>query len=165
MRLAYGKAVLLLGFGVAAATFTSTFDSMGAVQRGFQRPAGEVIRNRACLGCHDLTPIRTQALDLDGWTAVIDMMIDNGAEVESEEIPVLAGYLTENHGPLPEGEGKAILLQNCTICHNLDRVKEHAGVDRGHWQDTLFAMLNEGAYLTDEDFDTLLSYLARNFGE
>ena len=37
------------------------------------------------------------------------------------------------------------------------------GGTREQWEETLSAMLNEGAPLSDQDFPVLLNYLARNF--
>ena len=39
------------------------------------------IMNRSCTSCHNLRPIETQAMDSEGWIAIINAMIDNGAEV------------------------------------------------------------------------------------
>ena len=89
-------------------------------------------------------------------------MIQKGAEVNNTDRPVLIDYLVKNHGPLPSGPGRAILLNTCTICHDLGRVRAHT-VSREEWQETLSAMLNEGAMLSDQDFPVLLDYLARNF--
>ena len=47
-------------------------------------------------------------------------------------------------------------------CHDLLRVRRNLAT-REEWEDTLLAMLNEGAMLSDQDFPVLLSYLARNF--
>jgi hypothetical protein len=143
---------------------TSTGDSRASTQRGFEREPGEVALNRSCLDCHDLTPIRTQAYDSEGWSGIVDQMVGHGATVEEADRPALTEYLARTYGPLPEGEGKNVLLNNCTICHNRDRIFAHAGVDREHWETTLLSMLNEGALLTDEEFGTLLNYLDRNFG-
>src|SRR5262245_36846816 len=157
MRRGFGKAVLW----VALITVTAAA-AASAGQNGQQVNRGEQILNRSCMSCHDLRPIETQALDRDGWTKVVTSMIEKGADVKSEDIPVFVQYLVRYHGPLPEGRGKAILLNTCTVCHNLERVKERL-VSREEWEDTLGSMLNEGAQLTDEDFPVLLSYLARNF--
>jgi hypothetical protein len=46
----------------------------------------------------------------------------------------------------------------------LRRVKLHF-VNAEGWEETLVAMLNEGAQLSDRDFPVLLAYLAANFGE
>jgi mono/diheme cytochrome c family protein len=164
MRAIYGKAALMLGIGVAAATMTSTFDSKAAAQRVFERDPGEVVMNRSCLGCHDIVNIRTEALDEEGWTARIGEMLEAGAEVSDEDKPLLADYLARTYGPVPDGDGKAILLNNCTICHNRDRIWGHAGTDREHWEGTLLAMLNEGAFLTSREFEILLEYLSTNLG-
>jgi len=75
---------------------------------------------------------------------------------------VLVDYLSRTYGPLPEGAGKKILLNTCTVCHDLTRVKRTA-LDPEGWQDLLGAMLNEGAMLSEQDFPVLLAYLARNF--
>jgi cytochrome c5 len=123
----------------------------------------ERIVNRSCVtSCHDLRPIQVQALDEQGWTKVVETMIEKGAEVGKEDVPLLVGYLIRHHGPVPDGAGKDILLNTCTLCHDLTRVKEHGGTAK-EWQETLIAMINEGAPLSDADFPVLLRYLARNF--
>jgi len=125
-------------------------------------PPGEKILNTACTSCHELRPIETQALDTEGWTKVIASMVEKGAAVKKEDEPILVKYLVNNFGPLPDGPGKAILLNVCTQCHRLDRVKLRGGT-RQDWDDLLSHMLNEGAPLSDEDYPVLLNYLARNF--
>jgi hypothetical protein len=90
-------------------------------------------------------------------------MIDQGAEVKDDEVPALVAYLVSHHGPLPEGDGKAVMLDVCTRCHDLQRVRRERRTPEG-WLEILDAMLNEGAPLTDKDLPVLLRYLARNFG-
>lgn len=123
---------------------------------------GEQLMNAACLTCHDLRPVQTSALDAEGWSGVVEAMIEKGAEVRKADMPVLVEYLARNYGPLPAGAGKKILLTTCTVCHDLQRVKRTAQTPEG-WEDILGAMLNEGAMLSEEDFPVLLTYLARNF--
>ena len=123
---------------------------------------GEKIVTTVCTTCHELRTIETTALDKEGWTKVVDAMVEKGASVKKDDIPVVVKYLTSVYGPLPEGPGKAILLNICTQCHTLDRVKVRGG-DRDSWDDLLNHMLNEGAPLSDEDYPVLLNYLARNF--
>ncbi len=112
--------------------------------------------------CHDLRPIQTQALDSEGWTKIVAAMVDKGAEVKPDEVPLLVDFLVRRHGPLPDGPGKRILLNTCTVCHELDRVRRH-GATRELWEETLSAMLNEGAMLSEQEFPVLLAYLALNF--
>jgi len=123
---------------------------------------GERIMNSSCTGCHDLRPIQTQALDEDGWKEVVNAMIEKGAKVNKDDIPLLVAYLADVNGPLPDGAGKQLILNKCTVCHDLKRVKQHLASPED-WADTLNAMLNEGLMLSDEEFATALRYLARNF--
>jgi hypothetical protein len=77
-------------------------------------------------------------------------------------VPVLLDFLVTNHGPLPDGAGKRILLTTCTLCHDLQRVRNHHATAE-EWESTLESMLNEGAPLGEADFPVLLRYLANNF--
>ncbi len=124
---------------------------------------GEQIMNAACVKCHDLRPIQTQALDETGWAKEVKSMIEQGAEVTGDEVPVLVEFLTRRHGPLPDGPGKEILLDICTRCHDLQRVRRERNTAEG-WLEILEAMLNEGAPLAEKDLPVLLRYLARHFG-
>ena len=118
--------------------------------------------NASCRTCHDLRPIETHALDGEAWTKEVESMIGQGAEVSKDDIPVLVEYLTRMHGPLPDGPGKEILLNTCTQCHDLMRIRRQGRSAEG-WLEVLEAMLNEGAPLSEQDLPVLLRYLARNF--
>src|SRR5262249_41240290 len=123
---------------------------------------GEELLNRACQSCHDHRAVDTRALDQDGWTKVVNAEVAKGAAVKSDELPVLVDYLVRFHGPLPDGDGKEVLLNICTQCHDLQRVRR-TRLNAEGWAEILQTMLNEGAPLTDKDFATVLRYLARNF--
>ena len=127
-----------------------------------QPPRGEVIMNNSCMSCHEYRTIQTQALNEEGWAKLVSSMIDKGAQVRKEDLPILVSYLAEQHGPLPEGAGKKIMLEVCTMCHELHKIRE-TGATREEWDDILVHMINEGAPLSDDDFPILLNYLARNF--
>jgi mono/diheme cytochrome c family protein len=122
----------------------------------------ERIFNTSCMACHDLRKIQTQALDAEAWNKIVDLMIAKGAKVEKDDVPMLVSYLEANFGPLPEGNGKEIVLEKCTVCHDLKRVRQHLASPE-EWADTLGAMENEGLMLSDEEFAIVLRYLARNF--
>ena len=67
---------------------------------------------------------------------------------------------------LPEGPGKAILEGNCTICHDLDRVKSKH-YDKDSWQGIIESMRDKRGGpkdLTDEEIGVLADYLSKNFG-
>jgi hypothetical protein len=122
----------------------------------------EKVMNMSCLACHDLRKIQTQAKDAEGWTSVVNSMIEKGAKVEKADIPMLVGYLEDNFGPLPDGTGKEVVLNKCTVCHDLKRVRQHFASPE-EWAETLGAMENEGLRINDEEYAILLRYLARNF--
>lgn len=157
---AFRPATVAIAVGaLALATF-----GVASAQDAPQPDKGEQLQNGACLSCHDLRPIQTASYDRDGWAMVVDKEIKRGAMVADADKPALIDYLVGMHGPLPDGPGKAILLNTCTVCHDLGRVRLNT-VSREEWEETLMAMLNEGAMLSDEDFPVLLNYLARNFHE
>jgi len=133
-----------------------------AVQAG-EGDKGERLMNASCQGCHAVRLIQVQAKSAEEWAKTVDAEIARGAKVAKEDIPVLVEYLTDHQGPLPDGRGKAIVLNVCTMCHDLTRIR------RGHrspeeWEETLNAMLNEGAPLSDDQFPVVHAYLSRNFG-
>ena len=149
---------------IAAAILLTAF-VVSAAARGQDTPkteAGEQILNAACLACHDHRAVDTQALDEAGWTKVVKAEIARGAKVKDDDVPVLVEYLVKYHGPLPDGPGKEVLLNICTQCHDLQRVRRERLSAEG-WAEILQAMLNEGAPLSDKEFEAALRYLARNF--
>ena len=122
----------------------------------------ERLMNANCAGCHDLRPIQTAAKTRAEWAATIATMIEKGAKLPKEEAPLLVDHLTRSHGPVPDGPGKRVLLNTCTMCHDLGRIKVGRRTS-DEWEETLIAMLNEGAPLNDEDFALVHDYLSEHF--
>src|SRR5437773_2583343 len=149
---------------VAAIALSAASIAAAAAQDAPKTEPGEQIMNAACTTCHDLRPIETQALDEAGWTKEVTAMIEQGAEVKKEDVPVLIAFLVKQHGPLPDGPGKEILLNICMQCHDLQRVRRER-LSAEAWLEILDAMLNEGAPLSEKDLPVILRYLARNFGQ
>lgn len=116
-----------------------------------------------CQACHTMRRIETSSKTAEAWRETIQVMIQEGAEVEESEVPLLVEYLSREHGPLPEGPGKQILLNTCTMCHDLRRIRIGRR-SAEEWEETLLAMLNEGAPLPDAQFPLIHEYLARHFG-
>ena len=64
---------------------------------------------------------------------------------------------------LPDGDGKAIATENCQVCHKLTNLtKAHKSLD--DWKDTVQLMIDRGANVPADKIDTLVQYLAKNFG-
>jgi cytochrome c5 len=130
----------------------------------FQR--AERVMNLSCsdAACHTIRPIQTAAMDEAGWMKTIAAMVEKGAKIAPDDLPILTEYLVRYHGPLPDGDGKAIMLNICTLCHDLQRVRSHRSTVEG-WKELIDAMIFEGAPLPDDAIPVLLTYLARNFHE
>jgi len=64
---------------------------------------------------------------------------------------------------LPEGDGKAIATEFCQDCHKLANLAK-ARKAPDDWHDTVQLMMDRGSRLPQDKFDTLVQYLAKNFG-
>jgi cytochrome c5 len=137
--------------------------ALASVGRAQDVDPGERLMNAACLECHSIRAIQTQAMDADAWTTRVSREIERGAKLSKEDAPTLVAYLTRTHGPLPDGPGKDVLLHTCTMCHELFRIK-FGRRSPEEWEETLVSMLNEGAQLSDDEFNRVLRYLSINFG-
>jgi len=133
-----------------------------SLQETTQPERGEQILNGACLTCHDTRPIDIQALDEAAWTKEIKAMVEKGAKLNADDERPLVEYLVRHHGPMPDGSGKDLVLNICTQCHDLERVRRTGRTPEG-WLEVLENMLNEGAPLSEKDLPDVLRYLAKNF--
>ena len=154
----------------ALATCALVFAASGsAVAEAPARPAqesepGERIMNSSCVNaCHSVRVIQTQAMTPEAWGKTVENMIGMGAKVSKEEVPVLVQYLAQHHPPVPDGQGKQILLNICTMCHDLGRIRLGRRSPE-EWEETLVSMLNEGAPLSEQDFPVIHAYLSKHFG-
>jgi glucose dehydrogenase/cytochrome c5 len=65
--------------------------------------------------------------------------------------------------PMPDGAGKEIVQKQCAVCHGLTVVTaKHAS--RKEWEQVVNQMVSRGADLTDDEIDTVLEYLTKNYG-
>jgi hypothetical protein len=64
---------------------------------------------------------------------------------------------------LPEGKGKDLLQMICADCHGLDVITSQRATKDG-WASIVDSMVSRGANGTKEQLDTIIDYLAKNFG-
>jgi glucose dehydrogenase len=64
---------------------------------------------------------------------------------------------------LPPGAGRAIVRKDCTLCHGVETITR-SHLSRAGWQSTVREMINRGAPVTTAQSQTLVNYLAHNFG-
>ena len=148
---------------ILSATIAAAVLFSAATSDAQKPPEGQQLVEKRCQGCHTMRRVETSAKDAKGWQETIQVMIQDGAEVEESEIPVMVQWLVREHGPVPEGAGKQILLNTCTMCHNLQRIK-NGRRSAEEWEETLLAMLNEGAPVSDDQLPVIHAYLSRHFG-
>jgi competence protein ComEA len=64
---------------------------------------------------------------------------------------------------LPDGEGRDIVEDVCTTCHDLINITKSR---RSHeqWQFVVSMMIAQGAPLEEYEIETVVDYLSKNFG-
>ena len=154
-------ATCALVFAASGLPYASVAAAAGLAQ---ESEPGERIMNASCVNaCHSVRVIQTQAMTPEAWSKTVANMLDMGAKVSKEDVPVLVQYLAQHHAPVPDGPGKQILLNICTMCHDLGRIRLGRRSPE-EWEKTLVSMLNEGAPLSEQDFPVIHAYLSKNFG-
>lgn len=64
---------------------------------------------------------------------------------------------------LPEGEGKDLMVTQCTNCHTLEKiVTQRRTVEE--WADTVYDMIGRGAMIFVEEADAIANYLGKSLG-
>lgn len=64
---------------------------------------------------------------------------------------------------LPPGNGQALVMKNCTACHDLDGTVQLRKT-REEWESIVIDMIGRGAPLFIEEVDPIIGYLADAFG-
>ena len=65
--------------------------------------------------------------------------------------------------PLPEGEGKKVVVKVCTDCHGAEQIVAKKRT-KAEWDDVVSDMIQKGAVGKDDEFDLIAAYLTKNFG-
>jgi mono/diheme cytochrome c family protein len=71
--------------------------------------------------------------------------------------------LAANEQGLPAGKGQEIVQQNCAGCHVL-KVVTSKKASKQQWSTLVDQMISRGAEVPDEEIETVVDYLAKNFG-
>ncbi|MEE8350098.1 MAG: hypothetical protein V3R94_11030 [Acidobacteriota bacterium] len=81
-------------------------------------------------------------------------------------LPALAVLLQSNEElaeSMPAGEGKAMVTSVCTTCHSLGTVLSNRG-NHEDWEKKVNEMIARGAQIFPDEMETMVGYLAANFG-
>lgn len=85
--------------------------------------------------------------------------------IASPEFVVPRPHLTRQYwaDKLPEDDARALVVQKCSLCHDLQRAVAFARTaDR--WSNVVDAMLNRGSPISAEEKPIIVNYLAKYFG-
>jgi mono/diheme cytochrome c family protein len=77
-------------------------------------------------------------------------------------IPFVSVFLAQAQD-LPAGKGKDLIEKICAECHGVDIIVSQRNTKDG-WASIVDSMVARGAGGTKEELDTIVDYLAKNFG-
>jgi len=104
-----------------------------------------------------------------------DVGVDSGASATtsaSPHAPIIKGDIvvarphpTRQYwaNKLPEGEGRAIVVQKCQLCHDLQRTLAFARTKQ-QWKPIVESMIRRGSPVSTEEIPVLVSYFTKYFG-
>jgi competence protein ComEA len=80
----------------------------------------------------------------------------------SSVVILLLGSAAAN-ADLPPGPGRDELMKVCGNCHSAEQAAS-LRQSRTGWEETVSKMINMGAQGTDDEYESLIQYLTKNFG-
>ena len=139
----------------------------------FDEAAAANLVNASCTTCHDLTGIERGLYPADEWRETVNRMLGHGLNISNEEIETIVTYLgsappaqdeevavaEDDEAPAFDEAAAANLVNaSCTTCHDL------TGIERGlypadEWRETVNRMLGYGLNISNEEFETIVTYL------
>ena len=124
---------------------------------------GKKIVEAACVSCHTLEVVESKQWNREHWQTVVAAMVDRGASLKTTEVDEVVAYLAKTFGG-DEGKnkGKKLVEDICSLCHEWQRVKTQE-LTKEQWSGVIKGMISEGAPVTDEEFDLIVEYLAKNY--
>jgi len=165
--------------GFAALSLAAAAPLHAQTAPGLPPGEGRDLVATACTQCHGLNTIMAIRDGSAGWRQFVNYMILKGAQVTERETDTIIQYLTANFGPgsppaagaapatlapLPSGAGKELVEARCVTCHDLLRVVASKR-QKPDWDGIVANMIDRGATATPQERQTIVSYLAAQFGE
>jgi mono/diheme cytochrome c family protein len=135
-------------------------------------PEGEAKKTieGACVTCHTLDIVVDKEWSREKWSGVVQAMVSRGAALKQSESAQVVEYLATHFGEkavrragASKDQGRELVQDICSLCHELDRIKIQEWT-REEWSEEIKGMISEGAPVTDDEFELIVNYLAKNFG-
>jgi cytochrome c5 len=144
-----------LAVGVAPALFAAGNLSL---------PEGDAKKTveAACSSCHGLEIVVAQKWSRPEWADEVRTMVERGAPLPKEKVASVVDYLARNFGK--KDRGRELFEDVCSYCHSLQKVRSQE-LSKEEWGGLIKGMISEGAPVTDEEFNLILDYLAKNYGK
>ena len=127
-----------------------------------------------CRTCHDVQYLlETAGVPRSTWNDLLDSMKQYGLRITLDERAKILDYLSTYMGPnpptaqeelLPPGPNRALVYGKCRTCHDLQYLKESAGVPRSTWNDLLDSMKQYGLVIAPDERAKILEYLGTYLG-
>src|SRR5580658_5805171 len=125
---------------------------------------GKKIVQAACVSCHTLEVVEGKQWSREHWQTVVAAMVSRGASLKTAQMDEVVAYLAKNFGgDAGKNKGKKLVEDICSLCHEWQRVKSQE-LTKEQWSGVIKGMISEGAPVTDEEFDLIVEYLAKNYG-
>lgn len=92
-------AIILANTLLASCSSTSASTPTSSSGSAPSAPAsgGQALMQERCSVCHSLGRVTSSQKTLDQWKATVDRMINQGAQLSSQEEQTLVGYLAQNY--------------------------------------------------------------------
>jgi len=91
-------------------------------------------------------------------------MIVKRARLATIPAALLLAASVQAQDDLPDGVGKNVVVKVCTVCHDTARIISKKW-SKEEWNDTVDKMAARGAMASDEEFETIVTYLVKYFGK
>ena len=89
--------MLILSACAKSTPVPAATSSSGSSSGGTPALDGKTILEAKCQSCHSLTPIYNTQQNVDGWTQIVDNMIQRGASLTPDEKTTLINYLAATY--------------------------------------------------------------------
>src|SRR5688572_6412665 len=177
MKSVWGKTALWVALTVLSAAIVLAGGAGGQTQGGTAsaNAAGAAIFKNACGSCHAADVISNHRdKSAEEYRDLVNTMIDAGARVTPQELPILVDYLYATYGKTPAvgaaqaaavDPGKALLESACTSCHGLDTMANHVYDSRAQYESLIGSMVAYGAMVSDAQLPVLAEYMLKTYGK